>query len=158
VGWVLANYSDLPFFQDESYCGRETTLPITGWRARCDGVPAGWDGIFSLSPTPWQFGQVRQNLVIPETSFWIGLYPLTVWGALRGFRRYFCGSALLLVPAALLAGFYAFSVGNIGTVYRVRIQVWLIVSIFVGWGWEALREKQRRSRCMTIPARGRGAA
>jgi hypothetical protein len=115
-------------------------------------------GYFFFSPTPWQFGQVRQNLAIPETAFWISLYPLAVWGALRGLRRNFHGSVLLLVPAALLTSLYAWDAGNIGTVYRMRIQVWLIVSIFAAWGWEALREKQRRSRPMTIPFRRRRVA
>jgi hypothetical protein len=110
---------------------------------------------FLFSPTPWQFGQIRQNLAIPETVFWVGVYPLALWGVLRGLRRNFQGSVLLLVPAVLLTGFYALYAGNIGTVYRMRVQVWLFFSIFVGWGWEALREKRRSTRTLTVPARGK---
>jgi hypothetical protein len=110
-------------------------------------------GYFLFSPTPWQFGHVRQNLAIPETVFWISLYPLAAWGALRGLRRNFQGSILLLVPATLLTSIYALGSGNIGTLFRMRVQVWLILSIFAGWGWEALRERQRRSRSIKAAVR-----
>jgi hypothetical protein len=110
-------------------------------------------GYFLLSPSPWQIGQLRQNLAIPETAFWICLYPLALWGMFRGLRRNFQGGAVLLVPAALLTVFYALSAGNIGTIYRMRIQVWLILAIFAGWGWEALREKQRRAASVPVQAR-----
>jgi hypothetical protein len=139
--------------------GFSRSVRITTPSEAMEFLPVG-AGYFFFSPTPWQVGQVRQNLAIPETVFWVGLYPLAVWGALRGLRRNLPGSTLLLVSGALLTSLYAWEAGNIGTVYRMRVQVWLIISIFAGWGWEALREKQRRSRSrsMTIPVRGRGAA
>jgi hypothetical protein len=106
---------------------------------------------FLFAPAPWQFGHLRQNFAIPETVFWVGLYPFVFWGMLRGLRRNFQGSVLLLVPAAILTVFYALYAGNIGTLYRMRVQVWLMLSIFAGWGWEALREKQSRRDSARIP-------
>jgi hypothetical protein len=125
---------------------------ITSPSAAMAFLPVGL-GRFLFSPLPWQLGQTRQNLAIPETVFWICLYPFAFWGALCGLRRNFQGSVVLLVPAALLTCFYALSAGNVGTVYRMRIQVWLILSIFAGWGWEALRERRRRTVSMTVPVR-----
>jgi hypothetical protein len=106
---------------------------------------------FLFAPAPWQFGKLRQNLAIPETVFWVGLYPFVFWGMLRGLHRNFQGSVLLLVPAAILTVFYALYAGNIGTLYRMRVQVWLMLSIFAGWGWEALREKQSQRDSARIP-------
>jgi hypothetical protein len=73
---------------------------------------------FLTVPFPWQSGSLRQNLVIPETLCWLALYPLIV--------------------------FYGIYVGNIGTAYRMRIQVWLLASLFVGWGWEQVRSTSRK--------------
>ena len=40
--------------------------------------------LYSLTvPFPWQLGAVRQNLIIPENAFWLGLYPLMVVGIRR---------------------------------------------------------------------------
>src|SRR5215831_5852321 len=112
--------------------GFSSDVWITSPSAAIEFLPVGV-GYFFFSPTPWQFGKIRQNLAIPETLFWVGLYPLAVWGALRGLRRNFHGSIPLLVSGALLTSLYAWAAGNIGTVFRMRVQVWLIVSIFAGW-------------------------
>jgi hypothetical protein len=98
-------------------------------------------GYFMFSPLPWQLGQVRQNLVIPETAFWIGLYPLMALGVARGLKRDFQSSGLLLAAAIPISCLYTMFCGNIGTVYRMRIQVWLLLAIFAGWGWEAWKER-----------------
>ena len=111
-------------------------LHITSPVEALEFLPIGM-GYFMLSPLPWQWGAVRQNLVIPETAFWIGLYPLMVWGMVRGLKRNFQSSALLLAAVIPVSCLYALFCGNIGTAYRMRIQVWLLLAIFAGWGWEA---------------------
>jgi hypothetical protein len=103
-------------------------------------LPTGM-GYFMLSPLPWQWGAIRQNLVIPETAFWICLYPLMGWGMVRGLKRNFQSSALLIAAVIPISCLYALFSGNIGTAYRMRIQVWLLLAIFAGWGWEARQER-----------------
>lgn len=99
-------------------------------------------GYFLFSPMPWQVGQFRQNMVIPETLAWVCFYPLMVWGVRRGLRANFQGILLLAIAAGAISCFYALFAGNIGTVYRMRIQLWLILAIFAGWGRQALWEKR----------------
>ena len=53
-------------------------------------------GYFLFSPLPWQIGKLRQNLVIPETAFWIFLYPLMIRGIFVGLRKNMQASLLLL--------------------------------------------------------------
>jgi hypothetical protein len=127
----LANSADSGFARD---------VNITTWAQALAFLPLGM-GYFMFSPLPWQLGQVRQNLVIPETAFWIGLYPLMALGVARGLRRNFQSSGLLLAAAIPISCLYAMFSGNIGTVYRMRIQVWLLLAIFAGWGWEAWKER-----------------
>jgi hypothetical protein len=106
---------------------------------------------FLLAPLPWQLGQLRQTLAIPETVCWTCLYPIVIWGISRGMKRNPQGSVLLLAAAASMTVLYALSLGNIGSIYRMRIQVWLIFAVFAGWGWEAWREKRpRRAQTATV--------
>ena len=99
---------------------------------------------FLFSPTPWQVGRLRQNTTIPETLLWVCLYPMAFAGIRRGLKRNPQGSITLLAGAASMSLLYALFAGNIGVVYRMRIQVWLILAIFIGWGWEAQQERSRQ--------------
>lgn len=128
----LANSADSGFARD---------LHISGPAEALEFLPTGM-GYFMLSPLPWQWGSIRQNLVIPETAFWIGLYPLIGWGIVRGLKGNFQASALLLAAVVPISCLYALFCGNIGTAYRMRIQVWLLLAIFAGWGWEAWQARQ----------------
>lgn len=96
---------------------------------------------FLFAPMPWQFGEMRQNLAIPETVVWsVIFYPLIVAGVARGIRRNPQVSVLLFAAIATITLLYSVFAGNIGTIFRMRIQMWLFASIFAGWGWERLKE------------------
>jgi hypothetical protein len=93
---------------------------------------------FLAVPLPWHVGSFRQNLAIPETLFWIVIvYPRILRGALRGSRRNPQGTLFLALTSVAICCVYALFVGNIGTAYRLRIQVWAIGAIFAGLGWKA---------------------
>jgi hypothetical protein len=97
---------------------------------------------FLTVPHPWQLGSLRQDLVIPETLFWLCLYPLIFVGIRRGLRRHFQGTVLVTALALAISLFYGLYMGNIGTAYRMRMQVWLLAAPFVGWGWEQFRRRR----------------
>jgi hypothetical protein len=90
---------------------------------------------FLTVPWPWQTGSLRQNLAIPDTAFWILLYPLVLLGIREGLRRNMQGTLLILVTTLSIASFYALWIANIGTAYRLRVQVWVLWAVFAGWGW-----------------------
>ena len=93
---------------------------------------------FLTVPLPWQWGSFRQNLAIPETLFWIVLiYPRVVIGIRRGASRNPQGILFLLLAAVAISCLYALFMGNIGTTYRVRIQIWAIFALFAGWGFSS---------------------
>jgi len=94
---------------------------------------------FLTVPWPWQIGSMRQNLAIPETALWILLYPLVFLGVREGLRRNLQGTLLILVTTLAIAGFYALWIANIGTAYRLRVQVWVLWAVFAGWGWSVLQ-------------------
>ena len=101
---------------------------------------------FLTVPWPWQVGAFRQNLIIPETAFWLGLYPLMVVGMRRAFKSNQPGTVFLLVLTGGTCAIYALLSANVGTTYRMRSQVWLLWAPFAAWGWEVWRERRRQAR------------
>lgn len=113
---------------------------------------------FLTAPLPWQWGRLRQNVVIPDTTFWVLMYPVIFVGVRESLRRNFRASIVPILAAVILCLFYALFVANIGTAYRMRIQVWLMWSIFLGIGWERLAGRPafvvRRVRRKRFPMMG----
>jgi hypothetical protein len=101
---------------------------------------------FLTVPFPWQLGGVRQNLIIPENVFWLGLYPLVVIGISRALKSNRPGTVFLLLMTAGMCVIYALLAANVGTAYRMRSQVWLLWAPFAAWGWEVWRERRRPAR------------
>src|SRR5262249_39058963 len=79
---------------------------------------------FLTVPFPWQLGPLRQNLIIPECVFWLGLYPLIVVGIIRALKSNLPATVFLLFLTAGMCVVYALLAANVGTVYRMRSQVW----------------------------------
>jgi len=109
---------------------------------------------FLFVPFPWQLGSFRQNMVVPETLFWVLLYPLMAVGVIRGLRVNRPGTMVLLGATAGMCVFYALLSGNVGTAYRMRSQVWLLWAPFAAWGWGIVRERWG-GRSHTVPGRVR---
>lgn len=101
---------------------------------------------FLTVPFPWQVGSFRQNLIIPETAFWLGLYPLMVVGIRRALKSNRAGTVFLLLITGGMCAVYALLSANVGTTYRMRSQVWLLWAPFAAWGWEVWRERRRQAR------------
>lgn len=97
---------------------------------------------FLTVPFPWQLGSMRQNITIPETAFWVLLYPQMLLGMKRGLNRNYQGSLLIIAITVAICILYALFMGNIGTAYRMRSQVWLLWAVFAGLGWEEKHERR----------------
>jgi hypothetical protein len=101
---------------------------------------------FLTVPLPWQIGNLRQNLVIPETAFWLVLYPLVATGLARGLRVSRPGTLLVIAATGGMCVIYALLSGNIGVAYRMRSQVWLLWAPFAAWGWEVWSQRRRDAK------------
>lgn len=102
---------------------------------------------FLTEPLPWHLGSLRQSLVIPETFAWLILYPFVFIGMRRSLKYAFHTSVVVIATTVVVSVFYGLLVGNVGTAYRLRAQVWLLWSIFAAVGMEYWR----RSRSGALP-------
>jgi hypothetical protein len=109
---------------------------------------------FLTVPFPWQLGSVPQNLIVAENAFWLGLYPLIVVGSKRALSLNRSGTVFVLLLTGGMCAVYALLVGNMGTAYRMRSQVWLLWAPFATWGWEIWRERRRQARPVRLAHRG----
>jgi len=109
---------------------------------------------FLTVPFPWQLGAFRQNVIIPENVFWLGLYPLMVVGFRRALKSNRQGTVFLLLMTVGMCVVYALLAANVGTAYRMRSQVWLLWAPFAAWGWEVWREHRRPTGQTRLARRG----
>jgi hypothetical protein len=109
---------------------------------------------FLTVPFPWQVGALRQNLIIPENAFWLALYPLMVIGIRRTLKSNRPGAVFLLLMSGGMCAVYALLAANVGTAYRMRSQVWLLLAPFAVLGWEVWRERRRQARQVRLARRG----
>ncbi len=100
---------------------------------------------FLTVPFPWQLSSLRQNLIIPENTFWLALYPLILLGIKRALKVDRPGTVFLLLMSGGMCVIYALLAANVGTAYRMRSQVWLLWAPFAAWGWELWRERWRKA-------------
>lgn len=150
---IDASRADLARSGDSGYLvGSDVSTPDAAFEFLPIGI-----AYFVTVPLPWQIGSTRQNLTIPETAIWVlALYPLAWLGLVRALRQNFQGSSLLLLMSVSICVFYALLVGNAGTAYRLRIQVWMLVSVFAGLGWEEWKKRRwERRAASALPQRHR---
>ncbi len=94
---------------------------------------------FLTVPFPWQVGSLRQNMAIPDTLIMVALYPVILVGIVRGMQRNAQGTLLLIGVSVAVCCLYALLISNVGTAYRLRIQVWMLWCPFVGIGLSGMR-------------------
>jgi hypothetical protein len=93
-----------------------------------------------LGPCPWQLGSFRALLAGPETFYWWLLFPAMVRGMWWMFRKRFAATSPLLLFAVTMTAAYSLMHGNVGSGFRQRAQIFIILFIFASLG-------VYRSRC-----------
>ena len=87
-----------------------------------------------LGPFPWQFGSFRALLAAPETFYWWLLFPAMLRGMWWMFRKRFAATSPLLLFAVTMTCAYALMHGNVGSGFRQRAQIFIILFIFASLG------------------------
>lgn len=95
-----------------------------------------------LSPFPWQFTSLRSSFALPEMIVWWALFPSLLGALAWTVRRRFSAVAPLVIFAGTMTAAYGLMHGNIGSGFRQRAQIFVVLFIFTSFGW--YRRKCRR--------------
>lgn len=87
-----------------------------------------------LGPFPWQMGSLRALMAAPETFYWWLLFPGTVRSMWWMFRKRFSATSPLLLFAVIMTLAYSLMHGNLGSGFRQRNQIFVILFIFASLG------------------------
>ena len=96
-----------------------------------------------LAPFPWQFTSLRASFSAPEMLVWWMLFPSLIGGLVFAIRRRFTKVAPLVIFTATLTAAYGLMQGNVGSAFRQRAQIFIVLFIFTALGW--YRRKCRRA-------------
>jgi hypothetical protein len=87
-----------------------------------------------LGPYPWQFGSLRALFAAPETIYWWILFPSLVSGMIWMVRKRFAEISPLVLFAVIMTCAYSLMHGNVGSGFRQRSQIFVILFIFASYG------------------------
>lgn len=87
-----------------------------------------------LGPFPWQFGSLRALMAAPETIYWWLLFPSVLRGMWWMLRKRFADTSPLLLFAVTMTAAYSLVQGNVGSGFRQRAQIFIILFIFAALG------------------------
>ncbi len=104
--------------------------------------------VLLLSPFPWQMTSLRALLAAPETIYWWFLIPSVIRGLRFVIRERWQAASPLLIFSTTLTLAYSLIHGNVGSGFRQRAQILVVLFIF-----GALGTYQRRCRRLGIDER-----
>jgi dolichyl-phosphate-mannose-protein mannosyltransferase len=96
-----------------------------------------------LGPFPWQFGSLRALFAAPETIYWWLLFPSVLRGMFWSVRSRFAETSPLVLFAVIMTCAYSLVHGNVGSGFRQRSQIFVILFMFSAYG--TYRRRARRA-------------
>jgi hypothetical protein len=94
-----------------------------------------------FAPFPWQLGNLRQLITLPEMVIWWVSFPLLVTGLWFALKYRLRQALPILIFIAMLTLAYSIYQGNVGTAYRQRAQLLVFYFIFSAVGAVLLKER-----------------
>jgi hypothetical protein len=111
---------------------------------------------FFLRPFPWEGGSGLNLLTRPEVVFYYLLLPLVGIGMALAIRK----AASRAVPSLVFLGVtglgYSLTLSNLGTIYRERDELLIVMFTFVGVAIDAIASRLRKLRVGAEPDGGVG--
>jgi Dolichyl-phosphate-mannose-protein mannosyltransferase len=90
--------------------------------------------VLLLGPFPWQMTSLRPLLAAPETVFWWILFPSMIRGITLLVRKRFRVVSPLVLFSITLVCAYSLVHGNVGSGFRQRAQIFVLLFIFASLG------------------------
>lgn len=100
-----------------------------------------------LAPFPWQFNDsIKHVIIIPDVLAWWASLPFVFVGVLYSIKYQFRKTIPMLFLVLALSLSYALYQGNLGTLYRQRIQIQVFLLIFAAAGFVVRSEARENSK------------
>lgn len=138
--------------QSESGFGEE--LDVSTTEGAMVALPTGFSYLM-FAPFPWEVGNFRQAIALPEVLVWWAMMPFLVVGLYFTIRYRLRNAIAILLFTFLLTVAYSIFQGNVGTAYRQRTQIQVFLYMFIGVGWTLRKEKQENDRILEHQRRQR---
>ncbi len=95
-----------------------------------------------LAPFPWQVGNLRQTITLPEGLLWWAMIPFMIAGFWYSLRHRLRRAFPILIFSTTLTLAYSIFQSNVGTAYRQRTQIQVFLFMFIAVGWVLFKEKR----------------
>lgn len=99
-----------------------------------------------FAPFPWQISKMSQAIIMPETLVWWALIPIMISGLIYTIRHKFRAAIPIIIFSLMLTLSYSIFQGNVGMLYRQRIQIQVFLFIFIAVGWALIAEKRENKK------------
>jgi len=106
-----------------------------------------------FAPFPWQLGNLRQLITLPEMIIWWASFPLLVTGLWFSMKYRLRQALPILIFIAMLTLAYSIYQGNVGTAYRQRAQLLVFYFIFCAVGAVLLKERHDNNKQQALLAK-----
>jgi hypothetical protein len=106
-----------------------------------------------FAPFPWQLGNLRQLITLPEMVIWWVSFPLLVTGLWFALKYRLRQALPILIFITMLTLAYSIYQGNVGTAYRQRAQLLVFYFIFSAVGAVLLKERHDNNRQQALLAK-----
>jgi Dolichyl-phosphate-mannose-protein mannosyltransferase len=150
----LGNMSDLSKLENVRKYGNyaadsgiydEDTNDISTISGALQALPSGFITLL-LAPFPWQMGKIQQQLLSPEMMLWWMMIPFLATGFWYSIKTRFREFIPILLFLITLTVSYSLFQGNLGTLYRQRIQIQIFLLMFISVGFVMFLEKRENAR------------
>jgi hypothetical protein len=128
-------------------------LDVSTTEGALAALPIGFTYLM-LAPFPWEMNNFRQLITLPEVILWWLSIPFLISGLVFTIRNRLRGSIAILLFSLMLTLAYSIFLGNVGTAYRQRTQIQVILFIFIAVGWTLYKER-RENKKLIIQAKNR---
>lgn len=122
-------------------------LDVSTTEGALTALPIGFTYLM-LAPFPWQLGNLRQAITMPEMIAWWSAIPFLIMGLVYTIRNRLQASIGVLMFTLMLTVAYSLYQGNVGTAYRQRAQIQIFHFMFIAVGYTLWREKKENKNMM----------
>jgi 4-amino-4-deoxy-L-arabinose transferase-like glycosyltransferase len=134
---------------DSGIYGKDDSTNISTIGGIAQALPVGITTLI-LAPFPWQMEKLQQQLLLPEMLLWWLMFPFLAFGLWFSLKSRLGKLISPLIFLASLTISYSLFQGNLGTMYRQRIQIQMFLLMFIAVGFVLFLERRENARSQNI--------